>query len=342
MNIQQLFSNSFKLEDGSYSNTFTSKELEIIQENNLFKCFLPKNLGGLEMNLFQTLDVIEQCAYINGSLGWMIQIGNGGNYFVTNIQTEIAAKLFSPKNAVLTGSGTPTGIAKPVNGGYEISGISRCSSGSEYATLFTATVYIENSEEIISAIIPRNEVEIINDWDSMGMRLTSTNTTKFDKVFVPDERIFKTSERISHFNIPILDLPFVIYAQAFFIHTIYGLLQRFLDCSHQILNEKGAFWQEKKPERYEAIKQMIKDGNVLINSTKQLTNSQFRSIENEELNNELFHEEVRVSVIANCQRMKQFVHDSFPLFGMDVLNRDHVMNVVYCDMITICQHGLLN
>ncbi len=89
MNIQQLFSNSFKSKDGSYSNTFTSKELEIIQENKLFKCFLPKNLGGLEMNLFRTLDVIEQCAYINGSLGWMIQIGNGGNYFVTNIQNLI-------------------------------------------------------------------------------------------------------------------------------------------------------------------------------------------------------------------------------------------------------------
>lgn len=342
MNIQQLFSNSFKSEDGSYSNTFTANDLKIIQENKLFKCFLPKNLGGLEMNLFQTLDVIEQCAYINGSLGWMIQIGNGGNYFVTNIQEEIAEELFSQKNAVLTGSGTPTGIAKPVNGGYEISGISRCSSGSEYATLFTATAYIENSEEIISAIIPRNEVEIINDWNSMGMRLTSTNTTKFDKVFVPHERIFKTSERISYLNIPILDLPFVIYAQAFFIHVIYGLLQRFLATAREILDEKGTFWREKKPERYDAIQQMINEGNALINSSKQLTNSQFRSIENEELNNEIFHEEVRTSVVTNCQQMKQFVHTSFPLFGMDVLNRDHVMNIVYCDMITICQHGLFN
>ena len=342
MNIQQLFSNSFKSEDGSYSNSFTSQDLKIIQENKLFKCFLPKHMGGLEMNLFQTLEVIEQCAFVNGSLGWMIQIGNGGNYFITNIKKEVAEELFTPDNAVLTGSGTPTGIAKPVNGGYEISGISRCSSGSEYATLFTATVYIENSEEVISAIIPRSEVQVIDDWNSMGMRLTSTNTTKFDKVFVPHERIFKTSERISYLNIPILDLPFVIYAQAFFIHVIYGLLQRFIATANEIFEEKGVFWKEQKPERYAAIKQMINAGNALLNSSKQLTNSQFRSIENEALADEQFHEEVRISVVAHCKKIKQFVHDSFPQFGMDVLNRNHVMNVVYSDMITICQHGLLN
>jgi hypothetical protein len=119
-------------------------------------------------------------------------------------------------------------------------------------------------------------------------------------------------------------------------------LHRFLDCSYQILNEKGVFWQKTKPERYEAIQQMMVEGNALLNSSKQLTNSQFRSIENEELKNEQFHEEVRISVVDNCKKMKQFVHDSFPMFGMDVLNRNHVMNVVYSDMITICQHGLLN
>lgn len=342
MNVRQLFSNSFKTTDGKYNNVFTEKELNLIHENKLFKCFLPEHLGGLGMGLNDTLSVILDCAYMNGSLGWMIQIGNGGNYFITNLSSAVAEELFSPKEAVLTGSGTPTGVAKPTEGGYIFSGISRCASGSNYATLFTLTAYIEGTKDIISAIIPREKVRVINDWDTIGMRLTSTNTVAFEPVFVPQERVFKTSHRVSYFDLPILDLPFVIYAQAFFMYVVFGLVERFLDEAGTILESKKNFWQIEKPERYQKAMISIQKGRTLLSKSKALCRDLFDQIEHDKLHDTEFHEHTQIQIVREAIELKQYAHDSFPIYGMEVLDRKHVMNVVYSDLITICQHALLN
>lgn len=342
MNIAALFSDSFKDSNGLYTNAFTTKELQLIHEHRLFKCFLPEHLGGLAMNLSETLDIIEQCAYLNGSLGWLIQIGNGGNYFVTNLEKSVADQLFTPADAVIAGSGTPTGTARRVSGGYMFTGQWRFCSGADYATLFTATCKIEGSEEVISGIVPRSDVTIIPDWDTSGMQQTSTHSISLNEQFVPNGHIFKTLERRSYFDLPILDLPFVIYAQAFFIHVIYGLIRRILDETERMFESKKHFWHAHKPVKFTKVRLAIENGRNRLSTCRNEVNVLIAELEKSQLENIAFHEDVKVSIIKQSLELKQYAHDTFSLLGMDALYRNHPLNTAYMDLITICQHSLLN
>jgi len=44
-NLQTIFQSSFQTESAEYSNSLTEKDIQLIFENKLFKCFLPESLG---------------------------------------------------------------------------------------------------------------------------------------------------------------------------------------------------------------------------------------------------------------------------------------------------------
>lgn len=342
MDISRIFATSFCDEEGNFKNTFSQEDLQRIYDHKLFKCFLPTHLGGLGMDLHETLDVIRQCAYLSGSLGWLIQIGNGGNYFVTNLEQSAADDLFSAPDAVIAGSGTPTGTAVKTTGGYSFTGKWRFCSGSDYATLFTATCKVEGSEEIISGVIPREEVTVLPDWDTLGMRLTSTNSISLDQVFVPHKHIFKTLERKSYFDLPILDLPFVIYAQVFFIHVVYGMVARLLDEAEKLFEKKRVFWSMNKPVKYTKVRLALENGRSLLQQFERETDALTRELEEHQLENLIFQEDIKVTIINQNNVLRQYCHETFNLFGMDVLYRQHPVCVFYTDILTIAQHSLLN
>lgn len=340
--IELHFKNCFIDDAGNSYNEIREKELAVLREQKLLKCFLPKEYGGLALGLLDTLNVIEECSFVNGSLGWLVQIGNGGSYFITNLEKSVAKELFSPENAVLTGSGTPTGSAKKVNGGYDFSGFSKFCSGSDYATLFTATAFIEGTNEIITGIVPREQVLISKTWNPMGMKATSSYTSNFDQVFVPDNRVFNTNFRISHFELPILNLPFLLFAQAFFIHVVYGLIAHFLEEAAFFLNRKRELWLTHLPKRIVEVETLILITNELLIASKEESTSHFLRLENGEEYTKANQDTLRNTIIESATKLKNQVYSNFYLFGMDVLDENHVMNIIFNDLVTVTQHQLLN
>ena len=83
--LTQLLKAHFTHVDGSYKNEITPEVINTIFEHGLFKLFLPQALGGLGLGMIDTLALIREAAYLNGSLGWLIQIGNGGMYFAIKV-----------------------------------------------------------------------------------------------------------------------------------------------------------------------------------------------------------------------------------------------------------------
>ena len=70
----------------------TDKQLEIIYARKWFNLFVPKNLGGLELDLIEGLKTEEEIARIDGSLGWTITLCAGANAFAGYLAPEPAAE----------------------------------------------------------------------------------------------------------------------------------------------------------------------------------------------------------------------------------------------------------
>jgi hypothetical protein len=149
-------------------------------------------------------------------------------------------------------------------------------------------------------------------------------------------------ERISHFDLPILNLPFVLFAQAFFIHVVYGLIERFLEETKVVLNLKKELWQAHLPKRISDVENFVCVTKHLLNTSKNQSCFYFGELECGVSYSEEQQGIVRKEITEQARQLKNQIHSNFYLFGMDVLDGKHVLNIVYCDLITITQHQLLN
>jgi alkylation response protein AidB-like acyl-CoA dehydrogenase len=92
-----------------------------------------------------------------------------------------------------------TAITPAPGGGYLLNGVKYYSTG----TIFADYVLVRASgpdDASVSLLIPvkREGIEIIDDWDGMGQRLTGTGTTRFTDVAVSEDEVVFDAPGIGH------------------------------------------------------------------------------------------------------------------------------------------------
>src|SRR5690606_19406710 len=118
---------------------FPQEVLEWIARENLWNLWVPKDYGGLERSLTQGLKELRSLAQVDGSLGWTVTLCSGANFFVGNLQREVAREIFSGREGPVCfgGSGGVHGTAEKQGDGYVISGRWRYATGAPYLSHFT-------------------------------------------------------------------------------------------------------------------------------------------------------------------------------------------------------------
>lgn len=86
------------------------------------------------------------------------------------------------------------GSAEKVPGGYRVSAVKPFASGSPAGSLFVTSVAHEGPEtgpEVLHFAVPADAegVVFLNDWQTLGMRATGSQTIRFERVFIPDAAV---------------------------------------------------------------------------------------------------------------------------------------------------------
>ena len=95
-------------------------QLEIIYREKWFQLFVPKSKGGLELSLPGILQLEEALAWVDGSLGWTVTLCAGAGWFIGFMDPQLVNDVFTNEKVCLGGSGKPSGVAKKIKDGYEI------------------------------------------------------------------------------------------------------------------------------------------------------------------------------------------------------------------------------
>lgn len=170
--------------------------LEAIFEQRLFRLFIPEKYQGEPTDLPTALRVFELIASADGATGWLVMIGAGGGLFSGFLAEQAAQDIFSPERAVIAGSGMPSGQAKRIKDGFEVSGRWAYASGSDYASWFTANCVVEGSDnEILSIAVPAEQVTQHQTWNVFGMKATGSHDFSIDSVKVPKKHTFSLAEK---------------------------------------------------------------------------------------------------------------------------------------------------
>jgi alkylation response protein AidB-like acyl-CoA dehydrogenase len=169
--------------------------VDALYDAGFFRCFLPAELGGLDPDLLEWMDAIEELSRLNGSVGWNAFINAGQ----TALGPETMQRVLAETRWIAAGNvGRAGGRAVKVDGGYRVSGRWPFSSGADFATFLNgrSLVYDEAGEPVtvpeigqaqVMACFPRDAATVHETWDGLGLRGTSSHDVEVDDLFVPDE-----------------------------------------------------------------------------------------------------------------------------------------------------------
>lgn len=237
--------------------TVSQELLEFMYEEKLFKLFVPKELGGRMLPLPEALRVFQQASRIDGNFGWLVTIGSGGGMFVPHIQSQWAQPLFSPKEAVLAGSGHPNGIAKKVEGGYRVTGEWKYCSGAPYAAFFTANAAMETDQRVRSFVFMPEQVAIIPDWQAFGLKGTGSHSITVQDAFVPEDRTFSLLEQPNDLRGAVHSFPFLPFSVASFAAVCLGIGEHFFEEAELLADKYREDGSGEESDRYHFVRSQV-------------------------------------------------------------------------------------
>ena len=112
--------------------------MEVMVEAGIFRTWLPRALGGLEMAPTPAIRMFEEISRIDSAAGWIASNTSVISTFLQVLPDAGSAEIYAaPNNSVVDGW-FPPGPAVPVEGGYRVSGQWAFGSGCQHAPWLTA------------------------------------------------------------------------------------------------------------------------------------------------------------------------------------------------------------
>lgn len=307
-------------------------KLQKCYEEKWFKLFVPKAYNGLELSMENGCRALLNIAEIQGGLGWTVNLGAGANWFSGFFEDKIARTLFSPKNAVIAGSGFTNGDWKESKLGYEITGEwSKC-TGAHHASLFSLTA--NNSVDGPQIfVVPREKVQLSAEkWPIMGMRNSSSFGIKLNKVEVPKGYGFQMNEIKNNPHYGVFHIPFQSFARLCMSASYLGVVKCLMNYCLKDL---------KKPMVLEIIEQRLKP---LIQSAEQKLYAVAKQVENSSLAgeySELDEHAMRKELGENNLQIFDAVQGLFLAGGLPFIEEDKLIHWAYRDVLTAVQHFMV-
>jgi 3-hydroxy-9,10-secoandrosta-1,3,5(10)-triene-9,17-dione monooxygenase len=159
-------------------------------EAGFFRVLQPRRFGGHELGLDAFLRISIELARGCPSSGWVCALTAGHAHTVTMWPERGQVELFGDGDFRCPFSNLPA-RAMPVEGGYRIDGWWDYGSGCDTATHFIGGVAVAGADsgppaDTRWAAFPRSAYEIVDNWDSLGMRGTGSWRVVVEDLFVPE------------------------------------------------------------------------------------------------------------------------------------------------------------
>jgi alkylation response protein AidB-like acyl-CoA dehydrogenase len=215
--------------------------VERLRAAGIFRALQPRSLGGFEVGPVEFIEMIEELAHADGSVGWIAAIGAGAPAFTAWLEPAVANELFG-SDADFTAATVfaPTGRAVPDGmGRFTVEGRWPFASGCRHAEWFLAgmLVFDGDTPRILPdqgpdwrlAFFPRDNAEIVDNWDVLGLRATGSNDIVARALGVAEEHTISPFFHPARQDGPLWRLAFFTLVGAALVGVPLGIARRALD-----------------------------------------------------------------------------------------------------------------
>lgn len=182
--------------------------LDALRVSGLMRAGASTDVGALELPPGTTLRCAEEIARGDGSAGWCVSIAATSSLLGAYLSEHPRAELFGQPEQIAAGVWAPRGKARRVEGGFVVGGRWAFCSGINHANVLFAGCIPEGDPSTdgartmpIVAALPTDQLQILDTWQTLGLRGTGSHDAVANQVFVPAERT------LSLFAGPVLDRP---------------------------------------------------------------------------------------------------------------------------------------
>ena len=171
--------------------------VDALRASGVARAAVPAELGGPGLTPMAQIELVEEFSRVDGAVGWCAMIAAAASYSCGFLQPDAAKRWFGPAHACLAGQLQPTGRAERVDGGFVVSGRFRFGSGIGHATMVLAGCVVTQNGKTVrdergrpqlrTILVEPSQVQVLDNWDTVGLRATGSSDYVIDEVFVPEE-----------------------------------------------------------------------------------------------------------------------------------------------------------
>ncbi len=171
----------------------TPEVLALVHEAGLFRILQPRRWGGMELDFPAIFDIPEIVGRGDASTAW--NVGNLAIHhwmlalFDPQMQEEVWGD--NPDMLISSGIAYPQGRARRVDGGIVLSGHWNFSSGVDPSGWNQLACIVRDGDKVVDhrmCMLKAGEYQVIDDWQTLGMRGTGSKSVKVEELFLPAYR----------------------------------------------------------------------------------------------------------------------------------------------------------
>jgi len=167
--------------------------IEQFRTLGVYRALVPKRFGGDERSPAEFCQMVEDISIADGSAGWVASFGMSPVY-LSALPLETIKKIYADSpDVVFAGGIFPPQPAAFVDGGLEVNGRWKFSSGCMGASLIGVGISPKNGDMLglpRLAVMPREKVKIEETWNVVGLVGTGSHDVVVEGVVVPEEWTF--------------------------------------------------------------------------------------------------------------------------------------------------------
>lgn len=261
---------------------------------NVLQMLAPRRFGGPQADLVTFLDAGIEIGRACGSTSWLFGILGCHHWVLSHFPLAAQEEMYGSRNYALwplsfSGKG---GTARPVEGGFIVSGRWGFCSGIDFSDWIGAGVLIDKPDahdlhDRYNVIIPRAEGEVIDTWFTSGMRGTGSRDFVANEVFVPEHRILGQAQMQSGdtpgfaalgAEYPALSAPFYGVLLAAVLCPVLGITRRVIDDYTQATRDRAGF-RGLKPAARPAVQMKIGEAMARYDAVHRMVRAMFEKID---------------------------------------------------------------
>lgn len=333
--------------------------LGALRDAGFLRLYVPRALGGLELDPLSHAQVQEELARHDSAAAWILQAAGSSAWWCSRLPAETVDEIYATgADQVIAVSFAEPVEAEPVDGGLRISGQRSFASNVSDASWvwLTAVTNIDGDPAhaggapVVRAVFfPAGEARVVPTWDTLGMRGSDSNDVAVDGIVVPERRSFRIG--IDHAPGPRYDgalyrLPAVVTVASYVPAVALGVARAAIDDVMAIAADRTPFASATRLAERATAQAKLGRAEGALRSARAYLHDRISWAWEETLAGRELTQEERAEVLLACVQAHAAsvaaVDLSYSVAGTTGIHRRHRLERLFRDVNVLRHQGFVS